>query len=77
MTEYTRKCEQVENELTDIAAVLTALGDMIPDLFLNIEDMEPRTPQGIKILITDIRKRVEDLRKYVDINLRQGKIATP
>jgi hypothetical protein len=47
---------------------------MIPDLFLNIEDMEPRTPQGIKILITNVRKRVEDLRKYVDINLRQGKV---
>ena len=46
MTEYTRKCEQVENELAEIAAELTALGDMIPCLFLNIEEMEPETPGG-------------------------------
>jgi len=38
---------------------------MIPNLFLNIEDMEPETPKGIKILFTDIRKRLDDLRKYV------------
>ena len=75
MTEYTGKCEKVENELAEIAAELTALGDMIPCLFLNIEETEPGTPKGLKILITDIRKRVEDLRKYVDINMRQGKAA--
>ena len=73
MTEYTDKYEQVENELAEIAAGLTALGDMIPNLFLNVEDMEPGTPQGIKILVTDIRKRVDGLRRHVDNTLRQGK----
>ena len=68
MTEYTGKSEMVENELFEIAAELTALGDMIPDLFLNIEEMEPETPGGIKILLTDIRKRVDDLRKYIGGN---------
>jgi hypothetical protein len=71
MTENSSKSEQVENELADIAAELTALGDMIPDLFLNYEDMEPETPGGIKILITDIRNRIENLRKYIDGNFRQ------
>ena len=75
MTEYTGKYEQVENELAEIAAELTALGDMIPGLFLNIEDMEPGTPKGLKILITGMRKRIEALQKYVDSNLRQGKAA--
>jgi len=51
MTEYIGKWEEVENELVEIAAELTALGDMIPALFLNIEDMEPGTPKGIKILL--------------------------
>jgi hypothetical protein len=59
------KWDEVENELADIAAELTALGDMIPCLFLNHEDMEPGTPSGIKILNTDIRRRIEDLRKYI------------
>jgi len=71
MTEYTGKCEQVENELSEIAAELTALGDMIPELFLNYEDMEPGTPKGVKILITDTRKRIEDVRKYVGSNFRR------
>ena len=70
MTEYTGKCERVENELAEIASGLTALGDMVPGLFLNIEEMEPGTPKGVKILLTDIRKRVEDLRKYVGSNFR-------
>jgi hypothetical protein len=37
----------MENGLADIASELTALG--IPVLLLNYEDMEARTPQGIKI----------------------------
>ena len=74
MTEYTDKCEQVENELAEIAAELTALGDMIPGLFLNYEDVEPGTPKGVKILITDIRKRIEDVRKYVGGNVRRIEI---
>ena len=71
MTEYTSKWDEVENELAEIAAGLTALGDMIPGLFLNIEDMEPGTPKGLKILITDTRKRIEDLRKYIGGNCRR------
>jgi len=43
---------------------------MIPDLFLNIEEMEPETPRGIKILLGDIRKRIDALRKYVGCNFR-------
>jgi DNA-directed RNA polymerase subunit F len=70
MTEYTSKSEKVENELAEIAIELTALGDMIPDLFLNIEEMEPETPGGIKLHLADIRKRVDDLRKYISGNLR-------
>jgi len=68
MGEYKGKWEEVENELAEIAAELTALGDMIPALFLNIDEMEPETPRGIKILLAEIRKRVEDLRKYVGGN---------
>jgi len=68
MSEYKGKWEEVENELAEIAAELIALGDMIPGLFLNIEEMEPETPRGIKILLAGIRKRVEDLRKYVGGN---------
>ncbi|MDR0301259.1 MAG: hypothetical protein LBI04_02990 [Treponema sp.] len=71
MTEYKCKCEQVENELAEIAAELTALGDMIPGLFLNYEDTEPGTPKGVKILLTDVRKRIEDVRKYVGGNFRR------
>jgi hypothetical protein len=33
--------------------------------------MEPETPKGVKILLTDIRKRVEDLRKYVGSNFQR------
>jgi hypothetical protein len=58
--------EQVENELADIAAEITALGDMIPALLLNTEDMEQETPGGIKILLVEIRKRIEGLRKHLD-----------
>jgi hypothetical protein len=65
------KCEYVENELFEIAAELTALGDMIPGLFPDVEEMEPETPGGIKILLADIRKRVDDLRKYIGGNFRQ------
>jgi len=65
MIECNIKSDKVENELFEIAGEITALGDMIPNLFLNIEDMEPETPKGIKILLTDIRKRVDDLRKYI------------
>ena len=74
MTEYTSKSEKVENELLEIAAELTALGDMIPGIFLNIEDMEPQTPRGIKILLMDMRKRIDDLRKYIGGNFRQIKV---
>jgi DNA-directed RNA polymerase subunit F len=70
MIEYTNKSERMENELLEIAAELTALGDMIPGLFLDIEEMEPETPRGIKILLANIRKRVDDLRKYIGGNLR-------
>ena len=72
MTEYTGKCERVENELAEIAFKLTALEDMIPGLFLNIETMEPGTPKGVKMFLSDVRKRVEDLRKYVEVSLRKG-----
>ena len=72
MTEYTGKWDEVENELAEIAAELTALGDMVPGLFLNIEDMEPGTPKGIKILITATRKRIEDLRKNMGGNFRRA-----
>ena len=64
MTEHNSKCERVECELMEIAAELTAMGDMIQGLFFN-EEMEPETPKGVKILITGIRKRIDDLRKYV------------
>jgi DNA-directed RNA polymerase subunit F len=65
MSEYVNKSDRVENELFEIAGELTALGDMIPNLFLNIEEMEPETPIGIKTLLMDVRKRIDDLRKYV------------
>ena len=64
MTEYSGKCERVECELMEIAAALTAMGDMIQGLFLN-EEMEPGTSQGVKILIMGIRKRIDDLKKYL------------
>jgi hypothetical protein len=59
MTENAGKWEQVENELAEIAAEITALGDMIPVLILNSEDMEPGSPRGIKILLAATRKRKE------------------
>jgi hypothetical protein len=68
MTECPGKYEQVENELAEIAAEITALGDMIPGLLLNSEDMEQGTPRGIKILLTDIERRIHRLRKYIDGN---------
>ena len=64
MLENNSKSERVQNELMEIAAEVTAIGDMIQGLFLN-EEMEPETPKGVKILITDIRKRIDGLRKYV------------
>jgi DNA-directed RNA polymerase subunit F len=70
MSGYASKSERAENELFEIAAELTALGDMIPGLFMDIEEIEPETPGGIKILLADIRKRVDDLRKYIGSNLR-------
>ena len=54
--------DELQNELAEIADELTALADMIPALF-NYEDMEKATPKGLKIIITNIRKRVEALRK--------------
>jgi DNA-directed RNA polymerase subunit F len=65
MIDNTSKSDKIQNELADIAIEIIALGDMIPRLFLNVDDMEPETPGGIKIILTDIRKRVDDLRKYV------------
>ena len=64
MTKHNSKSEKTQNELMEIAAELTAMGDMIQGLFLN-EEMEKETPKGVKILITGIRKRVDDLRKYI------------
>jgi hypothetical protein len=80
MTEYQGACggkrsphvEQVENELAEIAAEITALGDMIPGLLLNSEDMEQGTPKGIKVLLADIRGRIDGLRKYIDGNFRRN-----
>jgi hypothetical protein len=69
----TCKWDEVENELAEIASELTAFGDMIPGLFLNYEDMEPGTPKGVKILLTDIRNRIEGLRKYIGGNYQRGK----
>jgi DNA-directed RNA polymerase subunit F len=71
MAEYTGKWDEVENELFEIAAEITALGDMIPSIFQNIEEVEPETPKGIKILLSDIRKRIENLRKYIGGNFRR------
>ena len=65
MTECQSKKDKIENELFEIAVELTALGDMIPGLFFNIDELEPETPYAIKLLIMDIRKRVDDLRKYI------------
>jgi hypothetical protein len=64
MLENNSKNERVQYELMEIAAELTAMGDMIQGLFLN-EEMEKETPKGVKILITGMRKRIDALRKYV------------
>jgi hypothetical protein len=72
MSEYrSPHVEQVENELAEIAAEIMALGDMIPGLLLNSEDMEPETPGGIKILLAEIRGRINSLRKYIDANFQR------
>jgi predicted nucleic acid-binding Zn-ribbon protein len=54
--------EPVENELFEIAAELTAMGDMVSVLLSDYEDMETETPGGIKLLLTDIRKRIDRAR---------------
>jgi hypothetical protein len=73
MSEYrSPHVEQVENELAEIAAEITALGDMIPSLLLNSEDMEPETPGGIKILLAEIRRRINSLRKDIDANFQRA-----
>ncbi|MFP3042425.1 hypothetical protein LQZ19_11470 [Treponema primitia] len=58
--------EKAEYELIEIAAELTALGDMIPLLILNYEDIEANTPQGVKILHQEIRKRLDGVRKQIE-----------
>jgi len=60
------KYEQVENDLLEIAAELTAMGDMVSVLLSNYEDMEPGTPRGIKILLVEIRKRIDGVRKALN-----------
>jgi hypothetical protein len=71
--------ELVENELLEIAAELTAMGDMISALLLDAEDMEPETPGGIKILLVEIRKRIDRVRKALEGSLlkQPGKAANP
>jgi len=66
MTEYTGKWEKVENELAEIAHELTAMGDMVAILLTDYEDMEPETPKGIKIILLEIRKRIDGVRKVLD-----------
>jgi len=66
MAEYTGKWEKVENELAEIAHELTAMGDMVAILLTDYEDMEPETPKGIKIILLEIRKRIEGVRKVLD-----------
>jgi hypothetical protein len=61
----------IENELADIAAEITALGDMIPAIIPNYEDLEPGTPGGIKLILTGIRKRVEGMRKHISANFQR------
>jgi hypothetical protein len=73
MSEYAGKWEQVENGLAEIAAEITALSDMIPALIQYGEDMEPGTPRGIKILLTEIRKRTDGLRQYMGNNFQRVK----
>ena len=54
--------EQIENELSEIATELIAMGDMVKVLLSDYEDMEPGTPNGIKILFMEIRKRLDGVR---------------
>jgi hypothetical protein len=61
------KYEQVENELAEIADELTAMGDMVAVLLSDYEDMEPETPRGIKLLLLEIRKRIEGVRKALNV----------
>jgi len=65
MTKYTGKWEEVENELAEISHELTAMGDMVAILLSDYEDMEPETPKGIKIILLEIRKRIEGVRKVL------------
>jgi hypothetical protein len=55
--------ELIENELLEIAAELTAMGDMVSALLSDTEDMEPGTPGGIKLLLTEIRSRLDRARQ--------------
>jgi hypothetical protein len=48
---------------------LTAMGDMVAILLLDYEDMEPETPRGIKILLMEIRKRIERVRKTLNVSV--------
>ena len=66
------KREQVKNELAEIADTLTAMGDMVAILLTDYEDMESETPRGIKILLLEIRKRIEGVRKTLEGHF-QGK----
>ena len=66
MTKYLGKWEEVENELAEIAHELTAMGDMVAILLSDYEDMEPETPKGIKVILLEIRKRIERVRKALD-----------
>jgi DNA-directed RNA polymerase subunit F len=70
MTEHTSKVEQAENELIEIADELTAMGDMAAALFSDYEDMEPETPRGIKILLVQIRKRIDGVRNLLEGRFR-------
>jgi hypothetical protein len=65
-----RDIQQIENELADITAEITALGDMIPAVIPNYEDIEPGTPGGIKLILTGIRKRIEGIRKRFAANFQ-------
>jgi hypothetical protein len=58
-----KNMEPLENELLEIAAELTAMGDMVSTLLSDYEDMESGTPGGIKILFTEIRKRIDRVRQ--------------
>ena len=65
MTMIENNNERVEYELMEIANIVTAMGDMIKRLFIDFDELETDTPKGVKILLIDIRKRIDDLRKYI------------